>query len=53
MIWLVSAALGYAQSVVELRILATDPAPDVLLALQQPFFMHFEVVSLTPLAVVG
>ena len=51
LLWLFCAALGQAQSIAELKILATDPVPDVMLARQQPFFVRFEVVAATPLAV--
>ena len=51
-LWLLlCAAPGHAQSAAQLKIIATDPAPDVLLARQQPFFVRFEVVAATPLAV--
>ena len=40
-----------AQAGSELKVLATDPAPDALLARQQPFFVRFEVTSAAPIAV--
>jgi len=46
---MVFAALLLAQplaaATTELKILATDPAPDVLLARAQPFFVRFEVTN--------
>jgi hypothetical protein len=52
---MVCAALLLAQPLgavtAELKILATDPAPDVLLARAQPFFVRFEVTSATESAV--
>jgi hypothetical protein len=44
-------ALASAESATALKILATDPAPDVLLARQQPFFVRFEIKSVAPVAV--
>ena len=40
-----------AGTATELKILATDPAPDVLLARAQPFFVRFEVTSAAETAV--
>jgi hypothetical protein len=48
---LFAATLAAAQPAPELRILATDPAPDALLARSQPFFVRFEVKSAAPIAV--
>jgi len=44
---LLAQALAVAGTAAELKILATDPAPDVLLARAQPFFVRFEVTSTT------
>ena len=38
-------AAAPAWSAVELKVLAVDPAPDTLLARQQPFFIRFELKS--------
>lgn len=50
--WLACCALlltaAQAQSAVELKVIATDPAPDALLARQQPFFVRFELKSAQP-----
>lgn len=35
----------------ELKILATDPAPDALMARNQPFFVRFEVKAPSPVSV--
>ena len=35
----------------ELKILATDPAPDALMARNQPFFVRFEVKAPSPVTV--
>ncbi len=51
LLWLLCAVPGHAQVTVELKILATDPAPDVLLARAQPFFVRFQVAAATPLVV--
>src|SRR3954463_957487 len=40
-----------AQPAAELKIIATDPAPDALLARQQPFFVRFEAKSAAPLSI--
>jgi hypothetical protein len=48
---LLCAAHAYADAATELRILATDPAPDALLARQQPFYVRFAVTGATPVAV--
>ena len=40
-----------AAPAVELKILATDPAPDVMLARQQPFFVRFELKNAEPVTV--
>ena len=48
---LCAAALAHAAPAAELKVLATDPAPDALLARQQPFFVRFEVQSAAPVAV--
>jgi hypothetical protein len=48
---LLAAALAAAQSPPELKILATDPALDALLARNQPYFVRFEVKSAAPVAV--
>ncbi len=45
------AILAFPANAPELRILATDPAPDVLLARAQPFFVRFEVTSAAESAV--
>jgi hypothetical protein len=49
--FLFAAVPATADAAAELKILATDPAPDVLLARQQPFFVRFEVKSAAPVAV--
>jgi hypothetical protein len=48
---LLLAASAHSAPAVELKILATDPAPDVLLARQQPFFVRFELKSAEPVTV--
>ena len=48
---LFGATLAYAEPATELKILATDPAPDALLARQQPFYVRFAVTGATPVAV--
>jgi uncharacterized integral membrane protein len=48
---LFAAALAYAQTATELKVTAVDPAPDALLARQQPFYVRFEVKSAAPAAV--
>src|SRR4051812_21918636 len=45
------AAAAYAQAPSELSLLATDPAPDALMARQQPFFVRFQVKAGTPVSV--
>lgn len=49
--WLLAALPACAPAVVEIKILATDPAPDALLARQQSFFVRFEAKSSAPIAV--
>lgn len=53
--WLACCALlltaAQAQSAVELKVIATDPAPDALLARQQPFFVRFELKGAAPATV--
>src|SRR5476649_2948829 len=55
--WIAGCALlltaVHAQSAAELKVLATDPAPDALLARQQPFFVRFELKNSAPAAVTG
>lgn len=46
--WMFAAAAACAAPAVELKITATDPAPDVMLARQQPFFVRFELKSAAP-----
>ena len=46
-----AATLAQAQSAIELKVTAVDPAPDALLARQQPFFVRFEMKSSAPAAV--
>ncbi|MCE9640006.1 MAG: hypothetical protein K8S22_07645 [Betaproteobacteria bacterium] len=48
---LLTSTAAYAAPAVELKILATDPAPDVMLARQQPFFVRFELKSAEPVTV--
>ena len=48
---LFATTLANAAPAAELKVLATDPAPDALLARQQPFFVRFEVQSAAPVAV--
>lgn len=38
-------APSYAQPASELQVVATDPAPDALMARNEPFFVRFEVKS--------
>jgi len=45
------AAAACAQAPSELSLLATDPAPDALMARQQPFFVRFEVKAGVPVSV--
>jgi hypothetical protein len=47
-LWL-CAAIAHAGPA--LKILATDPAPDALLARQQPFYIRFAVTATTPVIV--
>ena len=53
--WMTCCALllsaAQVQAATELKILATDPAPDALLARQQPFFVRFELKNPAPVAV--
>jgi len=42
---------AYAEPATQLKILATDPAPDALLARQQPFYVRFAVTGATPVAI--
>jgi hypothetical protein len=42
------AAVAVAQPVTQFKVLATDPAPDALLARQQPFYVQFEVRGTAP-----
>jgi hypothetical protein len=46
-----AAVLACAQPAPPVKILATDPAPDALLARQQPFFIRFELKSVAPATV--
>jgi hypothetical protein len=48
---LVATTPAVADSAPELKILAIDPAPDALLARQQPFYVRFELQNATPAAV--
>lgn len=48
---LLLCAAAHAQPATQLKILATDPAPDALLARQQPFYVRFAVTGATPVAV--
>lgn len=48
---LLCCTCAYAEPAPELQILATDPAPDALLARQQPFFVRFAVTGTAPVAV--
>jgi hypothetical protein len=45
------AALTANAAATELKIIATDPAPDALLARQQPFYVRFELQHATPATV--
>lgn len=47
----VALACAAAETMPALKILATDPAPDVLLARQQPFFVRFDLQSAAPATV--
>ncbi|MEO7728953.1 MAG: hypothetical protein ABIS45_17005 [Burkholderiales bacterium] len=47
----VALACAAAETAPVLKILATDPAPDVLLARQQKFFVRFELKSSQPATV--
>ena len=52
--WITCCALlsvAHVPFAAELKVLATDPAPDALLARQQPFFVRFEIKNATPVAV--
>ena len=40
---LTGVACAHAEPAAELKVLATDPAPDALLARQQPFYVRFAV----------
>ena len=44
-------ACAHAEPAAELKVLATDPAPDALLARQQPFYVRFAVTGAAPAAV--
>jgi hypothetical protein len=46
-----AATLACAAPAPELKTLATDPAPDALLARQQPFYVRFELKSAAPATV--
>src|SRR4051812_2572201 len=46
---LLCAAIASAEPA--LKILATDPPPDALLARQQPFYVRFAVTGVTPVTV--
>ena len=50
--WVVCCALvltaAEVQCAAELKVLATDPAPDALMARQQPFFVRFELTYPAP-----
>lgn len=48
---LLLCAAASAQPATQLTVLATDPAPDALLARQQPFYVRFAVTGATPVAV--
>jgi hypothetical protein len=49
--FLLCAGLAHGDPTTALQILATDPAPDALLARQQPFYVRFAVTGTTPVAV--
>jgi len=48
---LTGVACAHAEPAAELKVLATDPAPDALLARQQPFYVRFAVTGAAPAAV--
>jgi LPXTG-motif cell wall-anchored protein len=48
---LTGVACMHAEPAAELKVLATDPAPDALLARQQPFYVRFAVTGAAPAAV--
>ncbi|HEV7819939.1 MAG TPA: hypothetical protein VGO84_02095 [Burkholderiales bacterium] len=48
---LLCAAIAYAEPAPALKILATDPAPDALLARQQPFYVRLAVAGPAPVTV--
>ena len=48
---LLTSTPASAAPAVELKILATDPAPDVMLAREQPFFVRFELKNAEPVTV--
>jgi hypothetical protein len=48
---LLCAAIACAEPAAGLKILATDPAPDALLARQQPFYVRFAATSAMPVTV--
>lgn len=48
---LTGVASVHAEPAAELKVLATDPAPDALLARQQPFYVRFAVTGAAPAAV--
>jgi hypothetical protein len=55
--WIVCAVLlsasplAISQSPIALKLLATDPAPDALLARSQPFYVRFELTGPAPASV--
>src|SRR6187549_3486524 len=48
---LTGVACAHAEPAAELKVLATDPAPDALLARLQPFYVRFAVTGAAPAAV--
>src|SRR3982750_2855809 len=49
LVLLLCAAIAHGEPA--LKILATDPAPDALLARQQPFYVRFAVTATMPVTV--